>query len=131
MTVAELIRLTDELHPNQFGDSVKLRWINEIDKSIWHEVIRTHEGGEDIEEPSYSDPASDDVLLAQDPWSRLYPLWMDAKIAYSNHEMMQHDTAASAFNDAFFEFRNWYNRTHMPKMAVSHLHLVDRTGGWR
>ncbi len=133
MTVNELMEEVDRLHPNQFTAADKLRWLNRVEQTIWQEIILTHESDADLSEataPSYDDPAGTDVLLAEDPWSRLYPLWMDAQIAYYNHEIMQHDTAAQAFNEAYTAYRNWYNRTHMPLGDVDHLHLVDRTWGW-
>ncbi len=129
MTVNDLMTAVDRLHPNQFSSTDKLRWLNNVEQTIWHEVIQTHHGPLEWEDmPIYDDAESEDELLAEDPFSRLYPLWMDAQIAYHNHESMQYDTAAQAFNEAYGSYRNWYNRTHMP-CGADHLRLVDRRWG--
>lgn len=125
MTVSELMTLVDTLHPNQFTAAQKLLWLNQVEQTIWHKIIETHES--DLEDmPSYSDASSADTLLAEDPYSRLYPLWMDAQIAYYNRESLKYESAATAFNAAYEEYRNWYNRSHMPVGTVNHLHLLDR-----
>jgi len=131
MKVNELMESVERLHPNQFTEQDKVRWLNEVEATIYREIVLTHEHEDGAEMPVYSCASDTDVLLAQDPYSRLYPLWMEAQIAWHNHESLKYDAAAQAFNDAYGAFRNWYNRTHMPLGAVDHLHLVDRTWGWR
>jgi hypothetical protein len=138
MTVKELMEAVDRLHPNQFTQSDKLDWLNRVEQTIWTEIVMTHELPEDIpdEMPVYDSgdvsptpPDTSPVLLAPDPYSKLYPLWMDWQIAYYNHEVMQQDRAAQVFNEAYGEFRNWYNRQFVPCGMVDHLHLLDRTWG--
>lgn len=131
MTVAELMQTVDRLHPNQFDNADKLRWLNEIEATIWNELVLTHEGVEDdAEMPVYESASDTDELLAPIPYSRLYPLWMDAQIAYHNRESIKYADAMTAFNNAYTDYVRWYNRTHMPIGAVNHLHIVDRTWGW-
>ena len=126
MTVNELLTAVDSLHPNQFSTEDKLRWLNHVEQTIWREIICTHEGVEDgATMPAYT-TADDTELLAEDPYSRLYPAWMDAQIAYYNRESGKYADAATAFNEAYGAYKSWYNRTHMPVGAVNHLHLVDR-----
>lgn len=129
MTVKDLLAMVERLHPNQFSTEDKLTWLNQVEQTIWNEVIMTHQGAWNAwEMPEYTDANDETVLLAVDPYSRLYPLWMDAQIAYYNHESMKYDTAAQAFNDAYSAYNRWYNRTHMPVGQVNHLMLTDR--GW-
>lgn len=152
MTVKELMEAVDRLHPNQFSQDDKLRWLNELEQTIWREIYLTHEppaGWESLFEaeagtantrqffPNYTSsdvnptpPAVSPTLLAPDPYSKLYQPYLDAKIAYFNHEVMQQDVSAQTFNAAMSEFRNWWNKTHMPAGAVNHLHILDRTWGW-
>ena len=134
MTVKDLMETVDRLHPNQFEQADKLHWLNQVEQTIWHEIITTHEGvEEDAEMPVYTaadmESGADTELLVPDPYSRLYEPWMEMQIASHNHEAMQHDVAATAFQAAYGDFRNWYNRHHMPVGAVNHLHLLDRTWG--
>jgi hypothetical protein len=134
MKVRELLEMVDRLHPNQFSINDKLLWLNEVEQMIWMEIITTHEGvEEDAEMPAYTasdmEVGVDTELLAADPYSRLYEPWIVMQIAGHNHEMMQHDAASMAFQTAYGDYFNWYNRHHMPVGAVNHLHLLDRTWG--
>jgi hypothetical protein len=129
MTVNDLMTMVERLHPNQFSNTDKLRWLNQIEQTIWHEIIQTHRGPLEWEDmPVYDDVESEDELLAEDPWSKLYSSWMDSQIFMANKEGVNYQIAIGVFNDAYKDFEKWYNRTHMPKGAVNHLHIVDR--GW-
>ena len=125
MTINELMTLVDDLTPNQYGAAHKLRWLNEVEQTICREIVLTHEG--DREEPfTPYETADDTALLAPAPYDRLYPLYLEAKIHYHNGETGRYNNAAAAFDAAWEDFRNWYNRTHAPVAAAKHLSL---TGG--
>lgn len=131
MTVNELIEMVDRLHPNQFTAADKLRWLNQVEKTIWNEIVTKHEGVEEgATAPSYTSTSSTQTLLAEDPYSRLYPAWMDAQIAYYNREGGKYADAITVFNSAYDQYRNYYHSKHMPIGVVNHLHLLDRTWGW-
>lgn len=130
MTVKDLMEMVDRLHPNQFSTADKLAWLNQVEQTIFHDVIMTHRDAPVDVAPVYDDITSTEELLAEDPWSRLYPLWMNAQIAYYNHESMQYDTAAQAFNSAYDDYWRAYNRAHLPVGRVNHLHLTDRRWGY-
>ena len=126
MTVRELMDATERLYPNQFGATEKLRWLNEIEQTIYREIVQTHADGSDRAMPAHTDPDAETALLAEDPYSRLYGLWMDAQIAYYNQESDAYTAAAAAFNAAYESYRRQYNRTHMPLRRAGGLRL---TGG--
>jgi len=129
MTVKDLMAMVDRLHPNQFSTDDKLRWLNQIEQTIWQEVIMTHRGPwNEWEMPEYTSASDESTLLAVDPYSRLYPIWMDAQIFRNNKEGVNYQIASENFTDAYRDFQRWYNRTHMPVGQVNHLHIVDR--GW-
>lgn len=129
MTVKELMEQVDRLHPNQFSTADKLRWLNQIEQTIWNEIIMTHRGPwNPWEMPEYSSASDETVLLAVDPYSKLYLPWMDAQIFRNNKEGVNYQISAQAFSEAYQDFQRWYNRTHMPVGQVNHLMLTDR--GW-
>ena len=127
MNVKKMLTMVDELIPNQFTDARKLYWLNEIEYTVWVEIIMTHEDPDDTSFGPHPDPAGTDRLLAPEPFDRLYFYYIAAQIAYHNHEVMKYDAASQAFNEAYTQYRNWYNKTHMPRGKVDHLHIVDRT----
>lgn len=128
MTVKELMDTVERLHPNQYSATDKLRWLNEIEQTVWREIVMTHDGYEG-DMPHYDDVAADTVLTVENPYSRLYGLWMDAQIAYYDRESGAYEDAMTAFNAAYGEYMRYYNRTRMPKMDATHLHFTDRTWG--
>lgn len=49
MKASEMLDRVDTFKPNQYTEPQKLGWLLQLDGQIWREIIRTHEGGEDIE----------------------------------------------------------------------------------
>lgn len=111
MTVNELIEKVDRLRPNQIDAEDKLEWVSQLEELIWREIIRTHEGGE---ETAFTAPDGDSQLTVPAAYEEMYWHWLEMKIAYANDEIDRYNNAAQAFGSAFSDFRNWYNREHMP-----------------
>ena len=118
MKLAEAITRADEVKPNDFPESDKRRWLSELDHKIYEEIIKTHEGGEDVEFSGYDeDTPGDAVLLAADAYAEIYPAWLMAKIDLHNAEIAKYNNSIIEFNALYQAFERWYNRTHMPKSA--------------
>ncbi len=125
MTINKLMTLVDDLTPNQYSAEHKLRWLNEVELTVYLEIVMTHEGDRPETFTPYT-PADNSVLLAPDPYSRIYPLYLESRIHYHNAETAKYNDAAAAFQQAWDELRSWYNRTHAPVAAAARL---DLTGG--
>ena len=54
MRASEMLDRVDTFKPNQYTEPQKLGWLLQLDGQIWREIIRTHEGGEDIAQPDGS-----------------------------------------------------------------------------
>ena len=54
-------------------------------------------------------------LLITEPYDKAYLLWLEAQIDYYNGEYDKYNNAMDTFYEAFDGFKNYYNRTHMPK----------------
>ena len=121
MTVNELIEKVDRLRPNQIAGEDKLAWIVQLENLIWREIIRTHEGGEEME---FSEPDGDSQLTAPSAFEELYRYWLEGHIAYANDEIERYNNAAQAFGNSFADFRDWYNREHMPVCRNKWLKLM-------
>ena len=116
MTIGDAIKKTDELQPNSFGQEEKIRWLAQLDRELWREVVMTHEGAEDAVEPEYrEDTADDTVLLVEGPYDCMYIHWLQSRIDYALAEYGRFNNSNAAFEADRMAWRMWYNRTHMPK----------------
>lgn len=119
MTISEAITECDELKPNQYSDTHKLRWLTDIEKTIMNEIILTHEreikeGGEETGEFNGYDEDTDyeTELIAPDPYSQLYVFYLMAMIDFYNGETTKYQNSYVMFNAKYQEFANYWNRTH-------------------
>lgn len=119
MTIGDAIKKTDELQPNSFGQEEKIRWLAQLDRELWREVVMTHEGAEDAVEPEYrEDTADDTVLLVEGPYDCMYIHWLQSRIDYALAEYGRFNNSNAAFEADRMAWRMWYNRTHMPKQEA-------------
>ncbi len=61
----------------------------------------------------------DKPLLVGAPWDRLYDLYLMAQVDFYNREMENYNNSVTAFNDALDQWRQSYNRRHLP-LKVGH-----------
>jgi hypothetical protein len=104
-----------------------IKWISNLEERIIHEVIETHElhegeqpGREDPDgKPSefhaYSEEDKDVELLVPDPYSELYVYYIFSMIDFHNGETDRYSNSMIMYNNAYSNWFNHYNRTHMPK----------------
>ena len=119
MTIGDAIKKTDELQPNSFGQEEKIRWLAQLDRELWREVVLTHEGAEDAVEPEYrEDTADDTLLLVEGPYDCMYIHWLQSRIDYALSEYGRFNNSNAAFEADRMAWRMWYNRTHMPKQEA-------------
>ena len=52
ITAQEVLDRVDDLEPNYYNDEYKLSWLYEVELMLWQEVFTTHEGSEDMTEPT-------------------------------------------------------------------------------
>ncbi len=116
MTIIESINKLDSLKHNTYSHGDKVAWLSRLDAMVKTEIIDTHEGGEDVVFNGYNDETSlDTVLLVPAPYDEVYLRWMEAQVDYHNDENERYNNSIDMFNTAYEGFRNYYNRTHMPK----------------
>ena len=61
------------------------------------------------------DTALDTILLVPAPYDDVYIKWLEAQIDYANGEYSRYNNTAQAYQAEWDRYRNYYNRTHMPK----------------
>lgn len=121
MTISEAIAEVDHLKPNMYGEKEKVRWLSRLDTRIQRDILDTHETSEDDGLPEFDgytdDTSGDTVLLAKEPYDEMYVHWLSAQIDYANRELESFNSSNAMFESVFASFRNYWNRTHMPKSA--------------
>ena len=115
MKLMEAINAGDALTHNTYTQTEKIGWISRLDRLVQQTVIDTHAGGT-AEFDGYNDDTDPAVrLLIPEPYDEAYLLWIESKIHYYNGEYDKYNNAVERFNQVFASFKNYYNRTHMPK----------------
>ena len=116
MTIMDALYRIDELKPNVYSQTEKIKWLSSLDGVIKKQIIDTHEGGENIEFSGYTEDSDlNTVLLVSAPYDDIYLRWLEAQIDYTNGEYNKYNNSLVAYNDAYALFEKAYNRTHMPK----------------
>ena len=116
MTIMDALYRIDELKPNSYSQTEKIKWLSSLDGVIKSEIIDTHEGGEDVVFSGYSEETDlTTVLLVPAPYDDIYLRWLEAQMDYSNGEYGKYNNSLVAYNDAYAMYQKHYNRTHMPK----------------
>ena len=118
MTIMDAIYRIDELKPNSYSQSEKIKWLSSLDGLIKSKIIDTHEGGEAVIFSGYDENTElGTELLVPAPYDDVYLRWLETQIDYANGEYGKYNNSAIIFNTAYTEYANYYNRTHMPKGA--------------
>lgn len=115
MTIKEIISTCDHIKPNQYSDSDKIGWLNDLDGTIKKEIIDTHEGYEDVTFAGYTEDTNQDTaLLVGSPYTDVYLYYLFSKIDLNNAEYTRYNNNASLFSSAYDAYAAYYNRQHMP-----------------
>ena len=109
MTVNYVIQQTMQLHPDTIPDSVKCRWLSELDGKIMRETMH----GEEF--LPYEFPRDGErELLVKAPYDNIYELYIMAMSDFFSGEMASYAQSAAMFEQAYEEFRKNYIRNNMP-----------------
>lgn len=115
MTIKDALTLVDRLKPNQYSDTMKVKWLSKLDGQIYKEVFLTHENNEVESFSGYDEANQDTVLLVPYPYDEdIYNYFLQAQIDKENGEIRKYNQSITLYNNAYLNFQNYYNRTHMP-----------------
>ena len=113
LTAQDIMDRVDDLEPNYYDDDYKLSWLQEIETKLWNEIFTTHAGAENMEEPEEIE--ADTELQVGPAYGRdIYENWLKAKISQANGESGRYNEYITLFYNAWQEFANRWNRTHLP-----------------
>lgn len=112
MTIEEAVSLADKLKPNQYDFETKVDWLSELDGMIFHEVMLTHENPPLLDFHGYEHAETCTALLVPFPYEEVYVAYIHSQIDRENGETPKYNQSATAFNEAYSRYANWYSRTH-------------------
>lgn len=123
MFISEAIETADKLKPNAYTREDKVKWLSDIDKQIFLEIIVTHVPPEETESlriDSFAGygPETDienTELLAPSPFDEIYIHGLKRQIDLHNEEYSKYNNDCLLFNSAYTNFYDWYNRENTPK----------------
>lgn len=121
MTIIEAISTVDNLVPNTYMLTDKIRWLSQLDAQITAEILDTHEPDPDTEVvpfvPYNENTDQDTVLVVPFPYDDIYVYFLEMQIGLFNRESEEYNKALALYNSAYTSFRNYWNKYHMPKTA--------------
>lgn len=115
MTIAEAISQADKLKPNQFAQTLKIKWLSNLDGLTFAEVLLTHADCPIESFDGYSEESLGTELLIPFPYAEdVYVNYLQAQMARENGETAKYNQSITLYNNAFKMYQSWYNRTHVP-----------------
>ena len=115
MTISEAITQLQAVKENQYDDETLVRWISDLEGTLYEDIVKNHEGSEDTPHGRYSvDTDMDTVLMVPEPYSDIYIKYLMAQVDYHNAEMQRYTNSMIMYNVALDAFAGWYNRNNMP-----------------
>ncbi len=109
MTINSVIENAAKMHPDTIPDSIKCRWLSELDGKIMRETMHKDDF------VPYSFPEDGDrELVVKAPYDNLYELYLIAMSDFFSGELANYNVSAVMFGEAYSEFRKNYLRNNMP-----------------
>lgn len=116
MKIMEVLNRIDEVKPNSYSQSEKVKWLSALDGIVKTEIIDTHEGGTEEAFKGYDvDTDLNKDLLIRFPYDDIYLRWLEMQIDYANGEYGKYNNSITMYNTAYLAYEKFYNRTHKPK----------------
>lgn len=118
MNIQQVMSTVDELKPNTIDEGIKLGWLQDVELTIYNEIILTHENSENYEKPEISLQTSYSTeLIAEEPYARLYSEYLMSKIDFIQQEWTSYNNMSEQFNQSYKEYMAYYGRTHKHKQV--------------
>lgn len=116
MTVQEAITQSQAVRPSQYDRATMVRWLSDLDQEMFDSLVKNHWGLEETPHGPYTELADlTTELMAPDPYSRLYVLYLNAQVDFYNGEIGRYNNTTAAYNEARQAYADWINRENMPK----------------
>ena len=115
-TLKEIIALADELNPNAFSNDIKASWVSEAEHMILSEIHCLAPG--ELPDIYPYEAHKDDRLTLAPGDDKIYVLYLQAMIDFSNKEYAAYNNDMALFNESLDTYAKWYVRTHKAGEAL-------------
>jgi len=123
MKPTEAMELADKLKANMMSDTLKIRFLNEVEARVHGEIIMKHEHTAAQEEcPVYGLPepgAEEPEMLVPDKYAMMYVYWLESRIDEQDREWDDYNNHRTLFEAEWNNFFDSYIREHMPLTAAA------------
>lgn len=120
ITIGEVLSLVDSIKPNTRTAEEKTLWLNNVDRMVYEEIIKVHEGAEDVTFSGYDEntPQTQVLLIPKHYGTEIYRFFIEMQIDLANAEYSKYNTSMQLFQMAYNNYAQAYTREHMP-LAVA------------
>ena len=115
MKIMEAIAALDELKPNAFPERLKVKWLSELDTRLYGDVLCHYTDAPESFEGYGEDADRATILLAPEPYDRMYLFWLEAQVDYWLGETARYNNALATFEAEYAAFAAAYHRRHPHK----------------
>ena len=115
-TLKEIIALADELNPNAFSNDIKASWVSEAEHTVLSEIHCLAPG--EIQDLFPYEAHKNDRLTLAPGDDKIYVLYLQAMIDFSNKEYAAYNNDMTFFNESLDTYAKWYVRTHKAGEAL-------------
>lgn len=105
MTLKEAIGFADEVKPNAFSTTVKVKWLEQCDGHLAAELLRMNPV--DLDNLRYSADDLSTELLFGAPYEDIYPAWLMAQIDLNNGEANRYQNSMQVYNALYGGLARW------------------------
>ena len=109
MTINGVIENSQRLHPDAIPDSIKCRWLAELDGKIMRETMHRNDFV-----PYRFPEDGEKELVVKAPYDNIYELYLIAMSDFFSGEMANYSSGALLFQQAYTEFKKNYIRNNIP-----------------
>lgn len=107
MTIESCLKLVDSMMPNGVSDSVKLRFLGEIEGKVRVELLGEAPDGEaDFNERT---PGGTELCVPH-PYDQLYILYVMTMLDYIGGAVARYENSAAMFNTVYQSYGKWLKR---------------------
>lgn len=117
MTINDAVARVDALRENLLPPDVKIQWLENVDQTVYEEIIKGREGEQKVPYPKYSEYDGERELLVPPPYDMLYVYRLESEIYYAQNEFKKQANALIRYNEQLSAFANKYAREHR---AIAH-----------
>lgn len=116
ITIGEVLSLVDSIKPNTRTAEEKILWLNNINRMVYEEIIKAHEGFENVEFDGYDEntPQTQTLLIPKHYGADIYRFFIETQIDLANAEYSKYNTSMQLFQMAYNNYAQAYTREHMP-----------------